>query len=33
VDLGVELLWGDRENTDGERGTATRLQSSAIFRF
>lgn len=33
VDLGVELLWGDREDTDGARGTATRFQSSAIFKF
>ncbi|MFM9975826.1 MAG: DcaP family trimeric outer membrane transporter [Beijerinckiaceae bacterium] len=33
VDLGVEVQYGVREDRDGAKGTATRIQSSAIFRF
>jgi hypothetical protein len=33
VDLGGELLWGRRENQDGEQGDATQLQFAAKYRF
>ena len=33
LDLGVELLWGARENKDGQRGTATQFQLATAFRF
>lgn len=33
VDLGVEYMWGRRDNQDGTRGDATRLQFSTIYRF
>lgn len=33
VDVGAELLWGKRENADGETGTATQLQVATKFLF
>ncbi len=33
LDLGVELLYGLREDKDGATGTQTRLQSSVTYRF
>jgi hypothetical protein len=33
VDLGVEYMWGRRDNQDGTRGEASRLQFSTIYRF
>lgn len=33
VDLGVELQYGEVQRESGARGDATRIQSSAIFRF
>jgi hypothetical protein len=33
IDLGVEFLWGSRENQDGERATAKQFQFVATFRF
>jgi len=33
VDLGVEFLWGRRENMDRQYGTATQIQVGAIFRW
>jgi hypothetical protein len=33
VDIGVEYLWGFRENKDGGTAIANRLQFSAIFRL
>ena len=31
--IGVELMWGERENNDGSSGDATRLQVSAQYKF
>ncbi len=33
IDLGVEFLWGSRENKDGARAIARQLQLVATFRF
>jgi hypothetical protein len=33
IDLGVELLYGERENKNGEDATATQLQLSTKYRF
>lgn len=33
VDIGVEYLWGRRDNQDGTRGEASRLMFSTIYRF
>lgn len=33
IDLGVELLWGERENKNRSNGYATQLQLAAIYRF
>jgi hypothetical protein len=33
IDLGGELLWGRRENQDGEQGDATQVQFAAKYRF
>lgn len=33
VDLGVEVLWGRRENKDGSRGEAVRGQFAVTYRF
>ncbi len=33
VDIGVEYMWGRRDNQDGARGDASRLQFSTIYRF
>lgn len=33
VDVGAELLWGQRENFDGNDGTARQLQIGAKYRF
>ena len=33
IDLGIEYLWGSRENQDKQRATASQLQFVATFRF
>lgn len=33
VEFGMELLWGQRENKDDTKGSATQLQFSARYRF
>ncbi|MEE8575952.1 MAG: DcaP family trimeric outer membrane transporter [candidate division Zixibacteria bacterium] len=33
VDVGAELLWGQRENFDGNDGTARQIQIGAKYRF
>ena len=33
IDLGVELLWGERENEDGNNGDALQSQLAARYRF
>ena len=33
IDLGVEFLWGERMNKDGERGNATQFQLVGTFYF
>jgi hypothetical protein len=33
IDLGVELIYGERENKNGEDATATQLQLSTKYRF
>ena len=33
VDLGLELLWGQRENKDGETGKAKQIQFAWIYRY
>jgi hypothetical protein len=33
IDLGAELLWGKREDVDGENGDATQLQMSVKYQF
>ena len=33
IDLGIEYLWGKRENEDGENNTATQIQLGARYRF
>jgi hypothetical protein len=33
IDLGGELLWGKRENQDGNDGTASQVQVAAKYRF
>ena len=31
--LGAELMWGERENFNGDDGDALRLQVSAQYKF
>jgi len=33
IDLGAEVIFGSRENKDGQRATATQLQISSKYRF
>ena len=33
IDLGVEFLWGQRENKDGSNGDAKQIQMGARYRF
>ena len=33
IDLGVEYIYGTRENKDGHRGDADQVQAVGIFRF
>jgi hypothetical protein len=33
VDLGVELLYGKRENKDAQKASAKQMQLSAKYRF
>ncbi len=33
VDLGLELLWGQRENKDGQNGKAKQIQFAWIYRY
>lgn len=33
IDIGGEYLWGQRENTNGDRGDATQLQFAVKYRF
>ena len=33
VDIGGELMWGERVNKDGARGEAWRLQYMAKYKF
>ena len=33
IDIGVEYIYGSRENKDGETGTADQIQVVGIFRF
>ena len=33
IDIGAEVVFGSRENKDGERATATQLQISSKYRF
>ncbi|HZY84316.1 MAG TPA: hypothetical protein VFE78_05770, partial [Gemmataceae bacterium] len=33
MSLGVEYLWGERENLDGERGKANRLNGLVQYNF
>ena len=33
IDLGAEYLWGNRENEDGENGSATQIQVMGRYRF
>ena len=33
VSTGIEFMWGERENKDGARGTARRIQMMAKFKF
>ena len=33
IDIGAELLWGQRENKDGNNGTARQFQFAAKYRF
>jgi hypothetical protein len=33
VDLGGELLWGERTNKDGSRGDAWRFQFAVTYRI
>jgi hypothetical protein len=33
IDLGVEFLWGERENEDGSNGDAKQIQAAARYRF
>jgi hypothetical protein len=33
LDLGLEILWGSRQDNNGARGEAVRLQFSTTFRF
>jgi len=33
IDLGIEFLWGKRENEDGQNNTATQIQLGARYRF
>jgi hypothetical protein len=33
MSLGIEYLWGERKNLDGERGNAKRLNASAQYNF
>jgi len=33
VDLGIEALFGERENKDPQSGTANRIQISSTYSF
>ena len=33
IDIGVEYLWGRRENENGDEGDATQVQAAARYRF
>ncbi len=33
IDVGAELLWGQREDKDGQRGNASQVQISTKYRF
>ena len=33
IDIGVEYLWGRRENENGDEGDATQIQAAARYRF
>ncbi len=33
MDIGGEILWGQRKNRDSARGAATRIQFSAKYKF
>ena len=33
IDIGMELLWGERENEDGNNGDAVQSQLAARYRF
>ena len=33
MDAGLQYIWGSRENSDGEKGTARQVQLVIIFRF
>jgi hypothetical protein len=33
MSLGIEYLWGERKNLDGERGKANRLNALAQYNF
>ena len=33
MSLGIEYLWGERKNLDGERGKANRLDALAQYNF
>ena len=33
IDLGMEFIYGERENKDGEAATAAQLQLSTKYRF
>jgi hypothetical protein len=33
VSTGIEFMWGERENKDGAKGTARRIQMMAKFKF
>jgi hypothetical protein len=33
VDVGGEIMWGERKNKDGSKGDASRLQLMAKWRF
>jgi hypothetical protein len=33
IDVGIEYIWGMRENKDGKRGYSDQFQVVGIFRF
>jgi len=33
IDLGLEYIYGTRENKDGSQGSADQVQAVGIFRF